>query len=80
LSYLIEKGLVVQDNNSIEKLRALEYSDVSEWPNFIYADGGTCSIIAYRHFIYYGPKGEKTKQFLNAVEDLLRTQGLSSKK
>lgn len=80
LSCLKEKGLEVQDNNSIDKLRALQYSNVSEWPKFAYSDGNTCSIIAYRHFIYYGPNGKKTNQFLNVVEDLLRTQGLLSKK
>lgn len=80
LNYLREKGFEVKDNDSINKLRDMQYFNVSEWPKFIYSDGNTCSIIAYRHFIYYGPNGKKTNQFLNAVEDLLRTQGLLSKK
>jgi len=71
---LIKKGLTTDTRGSelLNTLVKMDYSMDSRLAEFNYPDGQACSIIAYRHFISYGPKGPKSQLFMNRVEGLIK--------
>lgn len=75
LTLLEDKGLEL-DKTDLTNLRKMDYTHISQLPSFKYPDGSNCSIIAYKHFIYYGPNGQDAIRFQSALEKLLNKCGL----
>jgi len=68
---LIKNGLISKDSINLED-RIEEMERRNPLVEFRYSDGNKGSIMACRHFMYYGTKGETFKNFRSNVIDLIK--------
>lgn len=70
---LVDKGLIedLKENEFLNTILKMDYSNNSPLAQFNYHDGKSCTIIAYQHFIYYGPKGRNSTAFRDRIQELL---------
>lgn len=69
---LFHKGLVAvnEKDELLATILKMDYSANSPLAEFNYPDGESCSIVAYKHFKYYGPNGKDSSLFRGRIEEL----------